>query len=216
MRVLHHSSGLRLRRFGALAVISILGLGLAGCFASDEPLITASASDHPLPAGARFSEAMNCASVDLGCDSQSGYRTIATGSVALEDGQYVLNYDPGSNVAFLLPKGANKISVLFKNIGQDLYIAQLDGGAEEAGDDAPRRYLYELARMQGGDLYIYEYTCEANGDLKYVKSGQLKAITTSLGVAVCHASNLDGLAAVFRGRLTNGAPPSERLQLKDA
>lgn len=218
MRMSHHLRAYWVRRISALGVIAILGLGLASCFSANEPLITAGASDHPLTPGAKFTEAVNCASVALGCDSQIGYRPIGGGSVEMEDGHYVLHYDPNSNVAFSLPaaQGKNKVSVLFKSIGQDLYIAQLDGGPQEPvkGQDAPQRYLYELVRMQGSDLYIYNYTCEENGDLAYVKSGQLKAITSVLGVAICEPSNLDGLAAVFRARLTNGAPPSERLQLK--
>ena len=218
MRMPLHLRAYGVRRIGTFGVIAILGLGLAGCFTANEPLITASASDHPLAAGAKFTEAVNCASVAIGCDSQTGYRPIGAGSVEMEDGHYVLHYDPGSNIAFSLPaaRGKNKVSVLFKNIGQDLYIAQLDGGPQESakGQDTPQRYLYELVRKQRGDLYTYNYMCEENGDLNYVKSGQLKAITSMFGVAICQPSTLDGLAAVFRARLANGAPPSERLQLR--
>jgi hypothetical protein len=216
MRVPHHPRSCRFRRVAGFATISMLGLGLAGCFTSKEPLIAAGASDHPLAAGTRFTEAVNCASVSLGCDSRIGYRPIATGSVTIEGGQYILHYDPGSNIAFSLPaaRGANKLGLMFKSIGQDLYIAQLDDGPQQAGEEALPRYLYELIRMQGGNLYVYKYMCEENGDLGYVKSGQLDAVTTKLGVAVCRASSLEGLAAVFRARLANGAPPSERLQLK--
>ena len=122
------------------------------------------------------------------------------------------------NAAFSLPaaQGAKGLTVLFKSIGQDLYIAQLDSGPpdEAVGGDALPRYLYELVRMERSNLYIYKYMCEENGDLKYVKSGLLKSVTSVIGSAVCRPSDLHGLAKVFRARLANGRPPSERLELK--
>ena len=68
--------------------------------------------------------------------------------------------------------------------------------------------------MDGDYVYIYKYMCEENGDVKYVKSGLLKSITTSFGVAICQPSDLHGLAEVFQDRLANGLEPSERLELK--
>lgn len=218
MHRLRHTRACHVGRVANFALISMLSLGLAGCFTSDHPLIAANTSDQPLPAGAKFTEALNCASVNLACDNETGYRPAAAGSIQIEGGQYVLHFDPGSNPALSLPaaQGANKLSVLFKSIGQDLYIAQLDGGPQPSADGAyePPRYLYSLIRKQGDYVYIYKYMCEENGDLKYVKAGQLKAITVSLGVAICQPSSLNGLAAVMRDRLANGAPPSERLELK--
>jgi hypothetical protein len=82
------------------------------------------------------------------------------------------------------------------------------------GGDALPRYLYELVRMEGGNLYIYKYMCEENGDQKYVKSALLKSVTSTLGSAICRPSNLRGLAKIFRARLANGFPPSERLEFK--
>jgi hypothetical protein len=54
MRVPHHLHTCRLRRVSGFAAISILGLGLAGCFTSKEPLIAVGASDHSLAVGTRF------------------------------------------------------------------------------------------------------------------------------------------------------------------
>ena len=200
-------------------LVSVLALWLSGCFAGDNPLIAPNVSDHPLVAGTRFTDATNCASMSIGCDGQTGYKPIAVGSIEIEGGQYVLHFDPGSNIAFSLPaaQGAKGPSVLFKSIGQDLYIAQLDSGPPDAavGGDALPRYLYELVKMEGGNLYIYKYMCEENGDLRYVKSGLLKSITSVIGSAVCRPSDLNGLAEVFRARLANGLPPSERLELKE-
>ncbi|HVI04675.1 MAG TPA: hypothetical protein VM711_01095 [Sphingomicrobium sp.] len=199
-------------------LILVFGVGLAGCFTSYDPLIAANASDHPLAVGARFTDALNCASVSFGCDSRNGYRPISSGSIEMERGQYVLHFDPGSNLALSLPaaQGANKPGLLFKSIGRGLYVTQLDGGPQDAtgGDGAPPRYLYALVRMQGDYLYIYKYMCEENGDVKYVKSGLLKSITSSFGMAICQPSDLRGLAEVFRDRLANGLAPSERLELK--
>lgn len=217
MRTLHYRRACLIKHGACFGLISAIALGLAGCFASNDPLIAANASDHPLVAGAKFTEAINCA-VNAGCDSPADYRPIASGSIGIERGQYVLHYDPGSNVAFSLPatQGANGPSALFKSIGRDLYIAQLDGGSFDAtaGQDAPPRYFYELVRTQGDYLYIYKFACEENGDLKYVKSALLQSVRSSLGGAICQASDLHGLAAVFRARLANGLSPSERLELK--
>lgn len=218
MRPLSYRRACLIKRGACLGLILATALVLAGCFASNDPLIAANASDHPLVAGAKFTEAVNCATAKLGCDSQAGYRPIASGSISIERGQYVLDYDPGSNVAFSVPtaRGANGSGALFKSIGQDLYIVQLDGGSFDAtaGQDTPPRYFYELVRKEGDYLYIYQYGCEENGDLQYVKSGLLQSIRSSLGGAICQTSDLRGLAAVFRARLANGLPPSERLELK--
>lgn len=218
MRTLRYPGASLIGRVANFTLISALCFGVAGCFAGDDPLIAANASDHPLAAGTQFTEATNCAAMNLGCDGQTGYRPIANGSIEMDGGQYVLRFDPGSNTAFSFPaaQGANGPTVLFKSIGEDLYIAQLDSGPPDAavGGDALPRYLYELVRMEGSNLYIYKYMCEENGDLKYVKSGLLKSVTSVIGSAVCRPSDLHGLADVFRARLANGLPPSERLEIK--
>ena len=199
-------------------LILALGVGLAGCFTSYDPLIAANASDHPLAVGTKFTDALNCASVSFGCDSPNGYRPLSTGSIEMERGQYVLHFDPGSNLALSLPaaQGANKPGLLFKSIGRDLYVTQLDAGPQDAaaGKGASPRYLYALVRMEGDYLYIYKYMCEENGDVKYVKSGLLKSITSSFGVAICQPTDLRGLAEIFQDRLANGLAPSERLELR--
>ena len=94
-----HACLVQLSKF---VLVLALGIGLAGCFTSYDPLIAANASDHPLTIGARFTDALNCASVSFGCESRNGYRPMSTGSIEMERGQYVLNFDPGSNLALSL------------------------------------------------------------------------------------------------------------------
>jgi hypothetical protein len=183
-------------------------------------LIAAEDADRPLPPTAHFTESLNCAApaAELACDSRDGYRTLASGVISLSDGSYVLTYDKGSNPAFALPaaQGAPPPTLMFKAIGDGLYIAQLDTGVADAETAAIMpRYIYSLVRIAGPVVSLYKYLCEENGDVAYVRSGQLAAVTSPMGIALCQPASLDGLATVFRARLANGQPPSEQLELTE-
>jgi hypothetical protein len=196
-----------------------LAFGLAGCFASKAPLIQPANADYPLARAAHFTESINCAASDLpaalACESKAGYRQIAAGEIAVQDGRYLLVYDKDSNPVFALPaaKDAKPPALLFKAIGADGYIAEVDIGVQPGVEEMPR-YFYTLVRATGPSVLIYKYTCEENGDLRYVKGGQLAAIESPIGVPICQTTSLAGLATIFRERLANGAPPDEKLELK--
>jgi hypothetical protein len=196
-----------------------LSLALAGCFASKTPLIAPANADYPLGKATHFTESINCAGPELpaalACDGKVGYRPIAAGAITVQGGRYVLVYDKDSNPVFSLPaaQGAKPPALLFKAIGEDRYIAEVDMGAQPGAEDMPR-YFYTLVRVTGPSVLIYKYTCEENGDLRYVRAGQLAAIESPIGLPICQAKGLEGLAAIFRERLANGAPPDEKLELK--
>lgn len=196
-----------------------LGLALAGCFSSKQALIQPPDADHPLAQNAHFTESINCGAADipaaLACDNKGGYRQIAAGAVTMQDGRYVLVYDKDSNPVFSLPaaQNAKPPALLFKGVGGDSYIAQVDIGAQPPGAEDMPRYLYTLVRVTGPTVLIYKYTCEENGDLRYVKAGQLAGIVSPIGLPICQATSIAGLAAIFRERLANGAPPDETLEL---
>ena len=73
-----------------------------------------------------------------------------------------------------------------------------------------------MVRITGQTAYVYVVMCEQNGDQAYVKSGALTRISIQMLVPTCEASSLDGLAAVFRDRIANGAVPDQKLEVEPA
>jgi hypothetical protein len=107
------------------------------------------------------------------------------------------------------------MSFMLGKIGDGLYALQLPfGQTGQASSGA--QYVYELARLEGDTLYLYEFSCEQNGDVAYVRSGALTRISDVLMVPTCEPASLDGLGKVFSDRLANGAPPDEKFEVAPA
>ena len=194
---------------GSKTTLIALGLMLSGCFASQRALIATGSADRPFRDGATFTEYVNCATaVLLGC---SGYSAKGSGSVSIKNGAYVGNPDPGDDTAAKMAAmgGGGDAPVLLKAMGDDLFLLQLSMGQASAG--MPDSYIYELLQIKGSTAYIYLMTCEENGDKRFVKSGQLTAITNAMMMATCEADDAQNLVKVFRDRLENGAVPNEKL-----
>lgn len=185
-------------------------LMLSGCFASQKPLIAAGSADRPFADGATFTEYVNCATaVLLGC---TGYSAKGTGSLSIKNGAYVGNPDPGDDTAAKLavqPGAGADSPVLLKAMGGDLFLLQVSMGGPDAS--LPDKYIYQLVQIKGATAYIYLMTCEENGDKRFVKSGQLTAITNAMMMATCETDDTQNLMKVFRDRLENGAVPNEKL-----
>ncbi|HLZ82472.1 MAG TPA: hypothetical protein VKQ54_02825 [Caulobacteraceae bacterium] len=197
-------------RFGAGAIA--LGLALSGCFASQKPLVATNATDRPFADGASFTEYVNCATAPLlGC---SGYSAKGTGSLGIKNGAYVGNPDPGDDMAAKMAAqgGGGDSPFVLKALGGDLYLLQLS----MAGGDAnmPDKYIYELVQIKGSAAFVYEMSCEENGDKRFVKSGLLTAITNNMMMPTCEADDAQKLAKVFRDRLENGAVPNEKFEFR--
>lgn len=197
---------------------ALLGLALAGCFTSPQPLISPAMADHPLARTGHFTESINCAAAgQLVCDAKTGFKQIAAGVISTPGGRYQLSYDKDSNPVLSLTAAQNAPPpmLMFKSIGDDLYVAQVDTAqTDPAMADALPRYLYSLVRIKDGAAFIYKYSCEENGDLRFVRSGQLGGIVSPIGVPMCQAKSIAGLAAVFRDRLANGLPPDEKIEVR--
>ena len=183
---------------------------LSGCFASQKPLIAAASADRPFRDGATFTEYVNCATaVLLGC---TGYSAKGSGSLSIKNGAYVPKPDPGDDTAAKMAaqSGGGDAPVLLKAMGDDLFLLQvsMDG---EASASMPDKYIYQLVQIKGSTAYVYLMTCEENGDKRFVKSGQLTAITDAMMMATCEADDAQNLVKVFRDRLANGAVPNEKL-----
>lgn len=182
---------------------------LSGCFASQKPLIATSSADRPFSDGATFTEYVNCATaVLLGC---TGYSAKGTGSLSIKNGAYVANPDPGDDMAAKMAaqQGGGDSPILLKAMGDDLFLLQVSmGGADTGPSD---KYIYQLVQIKGSTAYVYLMTCEENGDKRFVKSGQLTAITDAMMMTTCEADDAQNLMKVFRDRLENGAVPNEKL-----
>jgi hypothetical protein len=187
-----------------------LALVLSGCFASNAPLIAPADADHPFADGAAYVDYANCAkSPLLGC---AGYKKTEWGTMRLQDGAYVLRPDPASNPALSLPaaQASKPVPVLFKKIGEGLYLAQatMDDSGEGLG------YAYGVLKVEGAVAFAYNFQCEENGDKRYVQSGELDSISTELIAPTCKARSVAGLAKVFADRLQSGAEPDAKYEVK--
>ena len=189
---------------------------LSGCFMSAKPLITARTADLPFADGSHFVEETNCAGpAQIVCGTDKGYhKTASSGTMHIEHGHYVMKSDPGSSFAAAAGAGGGNAdpAVMLKGVGGGLYIVQMDMGADPRSRMPDTgRYLYELLDVKGKDAYVYSFTCEQNGDQHYVKAGELASVTSAMGMPICNARDLSGLAAVFRERVAGGEQPSERM-----
>ena len=203
-----------MQKIGKIAGLAACLL-LSGCFMSAKPLITAKTADVPFADGSHFVEETNCAGpAQMVCGTNKGYHTTASsGTMRIEHGHYVMKSDPGSSFAAAAGAGGNSDpALLLKGVGGGLYIAQMDMGADpKGGMPGGGRYLYELLDVKGKDAYVYSFTCEQNDDRHYVKAGELASVTSAMGMPICNASDLSGLAAIFRERVAGGEQPSERM-----
>jgi hypothetical protein len=192
---------------------SLAAILLAGCFASQQPLIAAATADTPFADGVRVADYANCAGALGGLTGCTGYKRDTTATLNLRDGEYVVHPDPTSNPLANLPavKSAGDMRFSVKGVGGGLYVMQLPLGADTGGSSL--RYAYALLRVTGDTAYFYLFSCEKNGDMAYVKSGALKAISAELLVPTCEADSLAGLGQVFRDRLANGAVPDWKLEI---
>jgi hypothetical protein len=197
------------------SVIAAVALGLSSCFASLQPLITASNAATPLSAGV-VTEYFNCDSDAgrlVGC---TGYQSRSTAKLSVKDGVYTVHPDPNPALAKVFPGGqVNDLSFRLGRVSGDLYVLQLPFGDTDASSTSPQ-FVYELARLQGQTLFLYEFSCEQNGDKTYVRSGDLAKISDVLMVPTCEASSLDGLGKVFADRVANGAGPDEKFVVAPA
>jgi hypothetical protein len=188
-------------------------LTLSGCFASQAPLVTASNADTPLAAGV-VTEYFNCATEAgklVGC---TGYQSRGTAKLTVKDRLYTVHPDPNPALAGLFPGGQVKdISFRLGKVGADLYVLQLPFSDAPPADATTPQYVYELIRLQGQTAYLYEFSCEQNGDMAYVRSGDLAKISGALFVPTCETASLEGLGKVFADRLANGAPPDEKFEV---
>jgi hypothetical protein len=200
-------------------VAAVLGgaLCLSGCFASKAALITPETADTPFGQAAKVTVYVNCASEGgslLGC---TGYKASGGGTLKLDHGAYIVEPDPASN-PFANMAGAQgpaqDMHVMLKNVGGDLYVAQIPWGDGTASDED--HDIYEMVRITGQTAYIYVVLCEQNGDQAYVKSGALTRISIQMLVPTCEADSLDGLATVFRDRIANGAIPDQKFEVQPA
>jgi len=189
-----------------------VALCLSGCFVSRQPLITPDTADRPFADGAKVTDFVNCDSPGGSLLDCKGYKASGTGTLTLDHGAYVVQPDPASNPFAGTQGPAQDLRVLLKNVGGDLYVAQLPWGDGTAGDDD--RYLYAMVRITGKTAYLYVVLCEQNGDQAYVKSGALSGISTKELAPACEANTLAGLATVFRDRLANGAIPDQKLEVQ--
>jgi hypothetical protein len=186
---------------------------LAGCFASKAPLVTPAAADAPIANGVALTESVNCAGDAGKLLSCSGYQARGTAKLFLKDGVYTFRPDPNAALASLFPGGVLKdVPFTLKSVGPGLFVMQLTF-ADEAPPDSGVQYLYELMRLDGQTAYLYEFSCEQNGDQAYVRSGALEKISQALYVPTCEPASLEGLGKVFTDRLANGAVPDEKLDI---
>ena len=188
-------------------------LCLAGCFASRAPLIAPADADTPIADGVSLTEFINCdgeAGSLLGCH---GYQKRGAGAkLTLKDGVYTLHPEPDPALASVFPGGQVKdVVFMLKKVGPDLYVMQLPFA--DTGPKVGPQYVYELMRVDGGAVYLYELNCEQNGDQAYVRSGALAKISDALLVPTCEPASLDGLGKVFADRIANGARPDEKFEI---
>jgi len=202
---------MKILRLASLSACLLLG----GCFMGGKPLITTKTADYPFKDGVHFAEETNCASTgQLVCNKNEKYHQVSTGTLHIKNKTYVLAPDPNSTFAMAGAGGGSDAAVLIKSVGDGYYVVQMDSGAAPGGDTGPgadMRYLYEFMKLDGKTAYAYSFTCEQNGDARYVKAGKLASIASVMGMPACHPNSLANLAAVFRDRVANGAVPSERI-----
>jgi hypothetical protein len=198
-------------RAGAVVAMAV---GLGACFGG-APLITAANAATPVPGGV-VTEYFNCASEAgrlVGC---TGYQSRGTARLTMKDGVYTVHPDPNPALAGIFPGGqVQDMSFMLGKIGDGLYAVQLP--FDQSGQPGNgRQYVYELVRLEGDTLYLYEFSCEQNGDMAYVRSGALTRISDALLVPTCEPASLDGLGKVFADRLANGAAPDEKFEVAPA
>jgi hypothetical protein len=193
-------------------VVGAMAAGLCACFGGAAPLVTAANAETPIPGGV-VTEYFNCASDAgrlVGC---TGYQSRGTARLTVNDGVYTVHPDPNPALAAIFPGGqVQDMSFMLGKIGDGLYAVQLPFDPSGQPSKGPQ-YVYELARQDGDTLYLYEFSCEQNGDLAYVRAGALIRISDALLVPTCEPASLAGLGKVFTDRLANGAQPDEKFEV---
>jgi len=198
---------------------SCLVLLLAGCFASEQPLITGDNADNPFPDGTRLAEFSNCdataAGELLGC---KGYRQTGTDTLSVKDGIATVRAETGigATVNKMLPGSTmSEVDVRFKQVAPGLYAIQTSLGDNPPGTGPEKGlfWTYMMMRRDGDSAYFYLLQCEKNGDHAYLRSGALIGIVDYMLQPTCEPASLDGLAKIMADRIANGQAPDKRFDI---
>jgi hypothetical protein len=194
---------------------------LTGCFASTTPLINTANASTPFKDGTIVTEYGNCDTsqeITLSC---KGFIAQGTSVLSLKDGAYQLQIDPTDDAAQVLQaqNPGGDMTMLLKDIGEGDYVIQLDMGEKAVDAD---RYVYELFKLEGKVGYLYLMNCDPAADERYVRSGELTAITTAslipeitpaLMNSTCKIDSIQHLATIFKARLAHGLKPDKKFEI---
>lgn len=185
---------------------------LSGCFANTTPLINTANASTPFKDGAILTEYGNC-DIDLPITvSCKGFIAQGTSVLSRKDSTYQLQADPTDDGAqvYLAQHPDGNMTMLFKDVGEGDYVIQLDMGQKEIDAD---RYIYELFKFDGKVGYLYFMNCDPAADDRYVRSGELTAISTALMMTTCKTDSIQHLAKIFKARLATGLKPDKKFEI---
>lgn len=185
-------------------LLSPILLTLAGCFASQSPLITQDDAEFPFADKSQYRQFESCSEPRVGeCDS-AGYQLTDTGTIFLKGTQYIVASDretPGTH--------PTEHELAITRIDDTLYIAQI--AIKEIGPSP--EYLYFPVLIDGQLVYYYQAMCDDKVDAHHVSSGLLKGITKRLFVVTCEVDTLAGLGTIFRSRANTQIKADTKFEL---
>ena len=160
-----------------------LGLLLAGCFLSDQPMFSPASAVQPLEAG-RY-----------GLFEQYGDQT--------KPSEYMEVRQRGTTYDFINEKGAVN-PVTFHPVAGGLFVAQVGGMPQRSTDK--NGYGYALFKIDGREALVYVVECD-----KQDKTMLASADVEIRGQYECFIDNVANPAAFFAG-LRRSDPPSRMVR----
>ncbi len=187
-----------------------LAFALAGCFVSEQPLISPARADYPLAEGKHYTRFLldyrrgsvsskeETQGILLLRELQPSTGGETKNRAGFENGRYYVWAESHKNSEGAIEN--SQTVFLLQRMTDDYYIAMTP---DKQG------YDYDLLQIAGSTIYRYDFQCHpVDIDRQFVLSGLIRR--GAQGEADnCYLGTLDDLAKIFQARLADGARPGE-------
>ncbi len=160
-----------------LGVLGLAALILAGCFVSNEALITPGDAARPLDGKSAYT-------LFRSRDGGTTWEKDQDGTIARSGDGYMLDGDPDSRF-------------VMRTAFDTFYIAQ---------QKSAEGFQHDLVRIEGDHVFVYGFTC-GDEDQRHVGAGLIAEITADGNELQCRVASFSNLSKVFSERILAGAKP---------
>ncbi|MBI3678492.1 MAG: hypothetical protein HY243_17935 [Proteobacteria bacterium] len=179
-----------MRKVLSAAIVTLIALGLSGCFVSDKPLFDTKSAAYPFADGTHY--------IQYFTDDKGGWKEHGRGTVTIKDGWY-----------FAVNKGehADGMYFLLMAWGRN-YLAEI----KTENDKKQTMYMYGVLSPGGGGFLEYGAECSKFDPASLQKKG---LITYKPGEEDnCHPTSLAALKTLMGTVLAKAKPDNKYVVVK--